>query len=133
MFDKIDFKNLSKKAYYIGNLEQKIIALLQVNIAEGKILIDVLNIKHAEKHKCEFQSEEEYIRHMEHLTDIIQNPDYIGLHPDGTSIQFIKKIDEVMILAIRIRSQGPYWVRTVFPITLGKLQTYIDAGTLKKC
>lgn len=132
MFDKIDLNNLNKKAYHIGNLEQKVIELLQLQITPGIILIDVANIKHTEKHKAKFKSEADYIKHIESITEIIQNPDFVGIHPDGISIEFFKKIDEILVLAIRMRPQEPFWVRTVFPITPDKLQTYINAGTLKK-
>jgi hypothetical protein len=133
MFDKIDFKNLDQKAYYVGDLDQKVIDLLQLNILPGKVLIDIANIKHTEKHKEKFKSEDDYIYHMEFITEIIQNPDFVGIHPDGVSVRFFKKIDEIMVLAIRLRPQSPYWIRTVFPITIDKLQLYIEAGTLKKC
>jgi hypothetical protein len=132
MFDKIDLNNLNKKAYHIGNLEQKVIDLLQLQITPGIILIDVSNIKHIEKHKAKFKSEAEYVQHIQSITEIILNPDFVGVHPDGISIEFFKKIDEILVLAIRIRPHEPFWVRTVFPITPDKLQTYIDAGTLKK-
>jgi len=132
MFDIIDLSNIDKKVYHIGNLDQKIISLLQLNVIEGKILLDADRLKYIEKHKTDFPSEDAYKAHVEKIPEIIQKPDYLCLHPDGTSIKFFKKFDENIIVAIRLSKKDLYCVKTFYPITESKFKAYIDSGALKK-
>ena len=90
-------------------------------------------LKYIEKHKSDFKSEEDFYKHIEMLPEIIGNPDYVGIHPSGESIEYIKRIDEVMIVAVRLTGKKALWVRTAFPLSNDKLETYISSGSVKAC
>lgn len=65
------------------------------------------------------------------IPDIIQKPDFIGLHPDGKSIQFVKSLDEKALVAVRLDEKGGN-VRTMYTLTDNKLRNYIDDGRMKR-
>jgi len=62
--------------------------------------------------------------------NIIGNPDYIGLHPSNNSIQYVKKINENMLIGIRLKPTGDLNFRSTYPISQEKLDSYLKAGTL---
>lgn len=64
--------------------------------------------------------------------EIVASPDYVALHPNGESIEFIKMVDEIILVAVRVRQHGNLWVKSIFPITQSKLEIYIKSGTAKK-
>jgi len=59
-------------------------------------------------------------------------PDYIGLHPKDNSIQYIKRIDEIMLVGIRIKGTGELSLRSSYPITKDTLNRYIQSNTCWK-
>lgn len=128
----LSLKDKSIKIHYVGTLDQKVIDLLHLNLSPSRIVLGSDKIEYIMKHKTKFESEQSFYYHIESIPNIISHPDYIGLHPNGDSIEYIKKIDEIMLVAVRVRTHGQLWVKSVFPITQDKLQKYIDSGTLKK-
>lgn len=132
MAKKIDIRNDEIQVHEVGTLNSKVISLLGLHSNEMKIVIGKDKLKYIEKHKHKFKNNDEYIRHIESLPDIIENPDFVGLHPSGDSIEYIKQIDEILLIAVRIRNQGKLWIKSVFPITKDKLETYKRAGSLRE-
>ena len=130
--DKLDLNNITKSSYQIGILTLEVIEVLGLSLKETKIVIGKDKLKYTEKHKHKYKSHNEYLKHIELTPDIIANPDYVALHPTGKSIEYIKRIDEVMLVAVRVKPHGNLWVKSVFPISEAKLSVYLKSGTLKK-
>ncbi len=102
MSKKIDIRNDKIQVHEVGTLNSKVISLLGLHSNEMKIVIGKDKLKYIEKHKHKFKNEDEFIRHIESLPDIIENPDFVGFHPNGDSIEYIKQIDEILLIAVRI-------------------------------
>ncbi|QUH29568.1 PBECR3 domain-containing polyvalent protein [Vallitalea guaymasensis] len=132
MIERFDIDKLDKKAYIIGKLNKKTIDLLKLHIDETDIIIGEDKIRYTLKHKNEFKDDEEYKRCIELAPDIIANPDYIGMHPNKKSIEYIKILDKTLVVAVRIKPKGVLWVKTIFTITTDKLEKYIRSGSLKR-
>lgn len=129
--EKLNIKNFDNgiKCIEIGKLTDEIIKFLNLSRSPGNIVLWDDRFKYMEKHKNDFKSEEEYYRHIQELPNIIENPDYLGLHPKDNSIQFIKRIDKIMLVGVRIKNQGSLSIRSSYPISEEQLQTYIDSNT----
>ena len=130
--DKINIDNIDKKVYEVGILKQDVINMFNLGIEEKKICFSDDKILYTKKHKRQYDSEEQYKKCIESTPDIISKPDYIAVHPNGKSIEYIKKIDNIMLVAVRIKRSGCLWVKSVYPITQAKLDLYINANTAKK-
>jgi hypothetical protein len=128
--NKLDI-NSDKEPIYLGAINKDIIKLLDLSVSETGIIIWKDRIRYIEKHKQDFDSEEDWLRHVEAMPEIIQNPDYVGLHPKDNSIQFIKKIDKHILVGVRITNKRNWVVRSSYPISEMQLQTYLDCGTVK--
>lgn len=114
----------------IGFLDDKVIKLLQIDnskLGDRNIYLKSSRKKHMEKHRNEFNDfESTYNR----IDEIIMNPDYVGIHPNGKSIEYIKIIEKTTLVAVRLDKK--LTVRTMFPITKEKLQLYLKSGSTKK-
>lgn len=130
--DNINMNNINKKVYEVGILKQDVIDLLNLNISEKTICFSDDKILYTSKHKFKFDNEEQYKKCIESTPDIIDDPDYIALHPNGQSIEFIKEMDKIMLVAVRVKREGSLWVKSVYPITQAKLELYLNSGTAKK-
>jgi hypothetical protein len=86
--------------------------------------------KYIEKHKYDFKTEDEFYKHIALIPDIIENPDYVGKHPSKNSIEYIKRIDEIMIVAVRIKDTGNLAFRSAYPLTEKQLSDYISCKTV---
>lgn len=112
---------MSKKI--IGRLNFRVISLLNLNIAEDDIFLNSKRKQHMKKHINEFSNFEDTYNK---INLIISKPDYVGLHPNGKSIEYIKNIDGNVLVAVRIGDK--LTVRTMYVITQNKLNNYINAG-----
>ncbi|MFU0824447.1 PBECR2 nuclease fold domain-containing protein [Clostridium sp.] len=67
------------------------------------------------------------------IENVISEPDYIGNHPrkEGTSIEFVKKVDENLLVAVEADLNNNYiYVASLYPISESKLNNRINSGRL---
>lgn len=126
--EKLDIENMENKPYKVGRVTKAIIDEFGLPISEKDILIWGDRIPHIERHKGDFATEEDYKKHIEAMPDIISNPDYVSIHPNGQSLEYIKRIDELVLVAVRIKLKGNLVVRSAYPIKEEKLDSYITSG-----
>ena len=81
-----------------------------------------------EKHVAEFS---DFEKAYESIPEIIRDADYVGLHPNGDSLQYIKKIDGNVLVAVSLGVEEGS-VRTMYSITENKLNNYLASGRLRK-
>ena len=116
----------------IGKFSKKIIDLLNLNIPENtEIYIGNQNREHMEKkHSHDYY----YYHHL--LPNIISNPDYVGIEPKNNSIEYIKEVSidpsVIIKIAIRVSSNGKYFIRTMYNISDHKIQSALNKGYLFK-
>ncbi|HEM3065078.1 TPA: dihydroorotate dehydrogenase [Streptococcus suis] len=99
-----------------------------LSLAEGtEIWLSPKRKKHMEKHRYEFV---DFDSTFERINEIIQHPDYVGQHPNGQSLEYIKQLDGNVLVAVRLSDK--LMVRTMYVIKDTKLENYIKAGRTKK-
>ncbi len=131
MSEKFDINNINKNVYNIGKLTSDIIEILDIELNEADILISDDKIKYTEKHISDYENYQQYKEMTEKAPEIIAKPDYVGVHPKGQSIEFIKKLDKNILVAVRISNKNNMWVKSIYPITDSKLNIYIKSGRVK--
>ncbi len=132
--NKLDINKLQKEKQIlkIGELKQEIINLLQLNEKPRNIKISYDRIEHCDKHKPDFKDEQSYNKSMELLPYILQNPDYVGYNSNHSSIEYIKEINELTLVAVRLKAKGDLFFRSIYPISKVKLQNGINQNRIKK-
>lgn len=112
----------------IGKLTKEVISLLDLDRSECDIILWEDRLKYIQKHIADFDSIKEYEKHVDLIPEIIKNPDYVGMHPNSTSIEYIKRIDRLMLVAVRLKLSGDLAFRSAYPIREEQLESYIKSG-----
>lgn len=120
----------------IGHIRQDIIDSITskypefTNIlsADTYILFWKDRIKHTERHRKDFASDEEYNLCFKKIPDIIRNPEFISIHPNKNSISFICRFTDRISVAVRISTDGKLSFRTMYPLRESQLSNYINQG-----
>ena len=75
------------------------------------------------------------LKHIDDITDIINNPDYVGVNPneDGNTIELIKIFGKNILIGIKLDTNNNYlYVSTMHDLQESKLQRRLHSGRLKK-
>jgi len=75
------------------------------------------------------------LKHISSISDIIENPDYIGVNPneDGDTIELIKILNKNILVGIKLNSDENYlYVSTMHEIQDSKLNRRLHSGRIKK-
>ena len=84
----------------VGHLTPKVIKAFDLDYKPGEeITLSAQRKKHMEKHRQEFS---DFDATYERIPEIIAHPDYIGRHPNGQSLEYIKRIDGNVLVAVRL-------------------------------
>lgn len=119
---------MSKKVK-VGKIKKQIIDLLELNLEQEKNIFLFENQKsHFEKHRDEFEDLEKVV---EEIPNIISNPDYVGLHNNKNSVRYIKRLDNNVLVAVRLNNKNAN-VRTLYKITDDKIKKYLELDKIKK-
>lgn len=105
---------LSKKPDFAGRIS-----------SDQDILFWAARVKHTERHRKDFTNDKEFEQCMRDIPKIIQNPDYISIHPTDESVSFIKKYTKNISVAIKISTDGKMVYRTMYPLRDSQLNGYI--------
>lgn len=114
----------------IGCIKSNIIELLGLSISfDTPIFIGESNIKHmVNRHPYDFQKYSQYI------AMILDSPDYAGINPKDHSIEYVKEFKingEFVKVAVRVSTNGKYFVRSLYALNSNRVKNFIDKGTLK--
>ncbi len=117
----------------IGELTKEYIDILGLNIKPRTIIMWEDRFQYIHKHIKDFDGDKnQFDVCMSRIPEIIDDPDYIALHPTKGSIEFIKRVDKLMIVVIRIKQSGSLAFRTAFPLSEEQLNDYIKCGSAIK-
>ena len=115
----------------VGYLKKEIIDLLKINLKPGEIKLLSGGIKHIRKRRTNcFNS------YINKIPDIIKSPDYIGTNPKYLkSVEYIKKIDKNILVAVRLSHYGGLRglsVATMYEITESKILSMLSYDRIIK-
>lgn len=135
--NELDINKLNSgisKNIKIGELTSEVIDLLNLDLKPQNINIWGPRLQeHCEKHKDEYSSITAYNNAVKSIPKIIQDPDFVGLHKENGNIQYIKKLDDISLIGVKIlKGKGGLLFRTIFPITQDKLEHYIRTNRVIK-
>ena len=71
---------------------------------------------HFAKHELEFSSEESYRKSVLSIDTIIREPDFISFNENNRSLEFVKRITDNTLVAVRVSQSRELKVKTLYPI-----------------
>ncbi len=130
VFEKTDVKCTS-----VGEIDKSKIAFLQKRCPEllerikGRTIFFWKDrIDHIKKHT--YESSDLSIEKMcDLIPEIIDKPDYLGVRKKDFGIQFIKRYEDNILVAVRMDSKGRLSFRTMYTITESQLSDYLRKGS----
>jgi len=121
--EEIDFRNLKEPSVKVGEVSEAISLSLDLNLSGKEILLSRRGIRHFKKYIKDFGSEEVFWNHVNRIPEIISDPDYYGLYEGN--LQYIKRIDQITLVAVRVEPGKSLRIATTFPITEKQLDKYL--------
>lgn len=85
-------------------------------------------MEYLEKHRLEFVDDNDFYDNINGIPNIVNYPDFIGLNPNGSGIEFVKKANTNTMVAIRVSKTGSLAFRSMYPITEIKLANRLNSG-----
>ncbi|MCT4595642.1 MAG: hypothetical protein N4A57_15445 [Anaeromicrobium sp.] len=118
------------KIVTIGKLQNKITKILDIDLPNGDISMYPGFKKHVKKRHPDC------VKYIANVQDIINNPDYIGVHPkEEHSVELVKIYDKNILLSINLSTKTDteyLYVSSLYDISQAKLNNRINSGRLKK-
>ncbi|HAN09654.1 MAG TPA: hypothetical protein DCP90_03470 [Clostridiales bacterium] len=114
----------------VGKLKREMIHMLNINLPADDISMYHGFKKHVKKKHphCE--------KYIFKISDIISNPDYIGVHPnEPNSIELVKRLDKNILVAITLSEDigtKYLYASSLYDISEPKLQNRINSKRLLK-
>jgi len=72
-----------------------------------------------------------YTKYQDRLTQIIAEPDYVGINDDDGSLIYIKLLEDHVKLVIRITGDEKLYIRTMYTVYKSRTVESIKSGKLK--
>ena len=118
-------------AEIIGEISEEVKKLLELDLPSGTpIYIGPTNIEHMQR-----EHPTEYERYFTLLPRIISTPDFVGLNPKDSSIEYIKTFStsagQYLKLAVRISNDGFLFARSLYEILDRTVRQRAVKGMLK--
>lgn len=114
----------------VGVLQEKITRLLKVNLPNDNIYMAPGVRKHVKKRH------EHCLKYLEFISDIVDNPDYVGINPsEPNSIELVKIFDDNILVSINLSTateMNYLYVSSLYDISNGKLKNRINSGRLRE-
>ena len=123
--------NVNKQSISIvGKLQAEITGELNINLPNEDISMYPGFIKHMQKRHPDC------VKYISNIQDIINSPDYIGVHPnEENSVELVKVFDKNILLSINLstKTNKEYlYVSSLYDISEAKLANRISSGRLKE-
>lgn len=114
----------------VGEFYQKLNDLTGTNLPLKKIYLS----KGLETHLIK-QNHSNCLKHIADITDIIENPDYVGINPNQSenSIELIKMFSENILVGIKLDVDNDYlYIATMHDVQESKINRRLHSGRIKR-
>lgn len=104
---------------------------LDPSFISKKIVMFDDRISHIEKHAKEFKNDGSYTNAILNIDVILSSPDFICKDKKNNSLEFVKKLEDNILVAVRVSNSEYLKLKTLYPINNVKYDK-LKARALKK-
>ena len=72
-----------------------------------------------------------FLKYYDKLSQIISEPDYVGINDEDGSLEYVKIFSDHVKLAVRIAGDDKLYIRTMFTVLESRTDYFIKSGKLK--
>ena len=112
----------------LGELPSHIVDYFNLKLTDSRIVMWRDRLEYLEKHRFEFIDDKDFYDNIIGIPNIVNCPDFIGINPNGSGIEFVKKVNSNTMVAIRVSKTGNLAFRSMYPITEIKLANRLNSG-----
>ena len=114
----------------VGRIKSEYFQILELDDSIDIVKVSIENLrKHLEK-----RNHDNMIKYLSRISELIENPDYIGINPRerGRSIEYVIQLEENVLIGIKLDYKNEYfYIATMHEISELKLNQRIKNGRLK--
>ena len=114
----------------VGRIKSEYFRILKLDDSIDIVKVNMENLKkHLEK-----RNHDNMIKYLSRISELIENPDYIGINPRerGRSIEYVIQLEENVLIGIKLDYKNEYfYIATMHEISELKLNQRIKNGRLK--
>ena len=114
----------------VGRIKSEYFQILELDDSIDIVKVNIENLrKHLEK-----RNHDNMIKYLSRISDLLENPDYIGINPreKGRSIEYVIQLDENVLIGIKLDYKNEYfYIATMHEISELKLNQRIKNGRIK--
>ena len=114
----------------VGRIKSEYFQILELDDSIDIVKVNIENLrKHLEK-----RNHDNMIKYLSRISELIENPDYIGINPRerGRSIEYVIQLGENVLIGIKLDYKNEYfYIATMHEISQLKLNQRIKNGRLK--
>lgn len=116
------------KLIKIGEFKQEYNQILNTSLPCFEIMQSTGLVKHI------FKRHSHCVQYLDKVSDILENPDYIGINPkENNSVELVKVYEDNILIAIKLDcDNGYYYLASLYNISGGKMENRLNSGRLKK-
>lgn len=114
--------------FKIGTFKPEYNQILNTNLP----CLNIMQSTGLKKHISKKHSDQ--MQYLSKVSDILNDPDYIGINPkEPGSIELVKIYDDNILIAIKLDySNGYYYLASLYDVSSSKIKNRLNSGRLKK-
>lgn len=102
----------------VGYISDDIAKKWLLDDCKGKAIIQSLDLYvHIAKHAKEYKSIESVNYTIEHISDVINDPDYVFYNEETKGIEYYKKLLENVSVVVQTSNKRDLYIASVYPVT----------------
>mgnify|MGYP005797623221 CR=1 FL=1 len=108
----------------LGEVTKKVVEQWGLKEHQNKKIVMYYDRKEhcKERHLKDYENESNYYFVMDSLEEIIQSPDYVFYNKNTLGLEYYKKLNENILIAVRISNGKELKVRSVYPVYQNKIE-----------
>ena len=108
----------------LGEVTKKVVEQWGLKEHQNKKIVMYYDRKEhcKERHLKDYENESNYYFVMDSLEEIIQSPDYVFYNKNTLGLEYYKKLNENILIAVRISNGKELKVRSVYPVYKNKIE-----------
>ena len=108
-------------------------AVLEALGEEGQLykVGDIIYLGESNVNHLKRRHSTDYLKYGDWLSQIVSEPDYVGINEEDDSLEYVKIFDDHVKLVVRVAGDDRLYVRSLYIVYQSRTEFFIKSGRLK--